>query len=80
LITNNNTESNRDALSEKIKESEIKSLNQLTKVTNQIKSQKKCNQLEDIREFLFHDCYKLGDDEEQKETLAIIEFLEKVSI
>jgi hypothetical protein len=80
FITNNNTESNRDALSEKIEESQRKSLNQLAKVINQIKSQKNCNQLEKITEFLFHDCYELGDDEEQKETLEIIESLEKVSI
>ena len=80
LITNNNTESNRDALSEKIEESKRKSLNQLTKVINQIKSRKNYNQVEKIREFLFHDCYELGDDDEQKETLEIIESLEKVSI
>jgi cysteinyl-tRNA synthetase len=80
LITNNNTGSNRDALSEKIEESKRKSLNQLTKVINQIKSRKNYNQVEKIREFLFHDCYELGDDDEQKETLEIIESLEEVSI
>ena len=80
LIINNNTESNRDALSEKIEESKGKSLNELTKVINQIKLRKNCDQLEKTREFLFHDCYELGDEEEQKETLEIIESLEQVSI
>jgi hypothetical protein len=80
LITNKNTESNRNVLSEKIEESNRKSLNQLTKVIDQIKSPKNPNQLEKITEFLFHDCYELGDEEEQKETLEIIESLEQVSI
>lgn len=80
LITNNNTESNRDNLSEKIEESKRKSLNQLARVINQIKSRKNCNQLEKTRDFLFHDCHELGDEEEQKQTLEIIESLEKVSI
>jgi hypothetical protein len=80
LITNKNTESNRNVLSEKIEESNRKSLNQLTKVIDQIKSPKNSSQLKKITEFLFHDCYELGDEQEQKETLEIIEFLEKVSI
>lgn len=80
LITDNDTSSSLDILSKRIESDKQKALNEWTKITNQIKADNTSQQLKKIREFLFHDCYELGDEKEQKETLEIIESLERVSI
>ncbi|MEB3309902.1 MAG: hypothetical protein VKJ02_06680 [Snowella sp.] len=80
LITDNDTFLSLDILSKKIESDKHKALNEWAKVINQLKADNTPQKIEKIRHFLFHDCYELGDEKEQEETLEIIESLEKVSI
>ncbi len=80
LITNNDTSLSLDILSKRIESDKQKVLNEWAKVISQIKTDNTPQKRRKIRNFLFHDCYQLGDEKEQEETLEIIEYLEKVSI